>query len=226
MIFSSSILILSVLGLSTSSNKAETIQDQLKRIRLIGDDDKRLLAYDTLASSIAEATSVQKSVGTGNWVYETSTDRMTDETTSFVYLKSSKPARNWLDQDMDMYLYILISDSFLTFMVTDLDKSAAFEITMATKASLTFRVDKNPAQNIEFTVKDDVARIFDFYTRPDLTNPKARSLFKQMSEGESLLVRFTGFGGDSQYVTFDIGGFRSALARLESSNFKVDQFLK
>lgn len=208
MLTNSLLVILSVASLSSSHLDDSAIRNELKKIRIIEDDDKRLLAYDTLAGSIDQDGPPQNVVGTGKWFLESSTDRMTDEVTPYIYLKSSSPLKDWLGQDMTMVLQVQANKwGGLTLYIKELGGRTAFEISFSETSPFTFRVDKKPPMTLQLKVEDDVARL-----SRDLT----RSFIQQICEGRELLIRFDGFDGDKKYASFDTRGLSNALVHFES----------
>ena len=224
MLTKSLLAILSVATLSSSHLDDSAIRNELKKIRTIEDDGKRLLAYDTLAGSIGQDsptqnTPPQKVAGTGKWVLESTTDRMTDEVTPYIYLKSSRPVKDWLGQDMTMMLVVYPDRSNVILSITDLGDGTAFEISFSETTPFTLRVDKKPPVTLQLKVDDDVARLYDYR--------QARSLIKEICEGGELLIRFEGFDGETKYASFDTRGLSNALVHLESnSEFKAGDYLK
>ena len=160
----------------------------------------RLACYDNLAPEAAKQNPARTSATVSKWRVQTQTSKIDDSNNVFLVLQAESEIQGWPSKHFTPSLTIRCRER-RTEMYIAIGMAADVEYVVDT-ATVTFRIDKQPAFKVAANKSTDGVALF---------IPQATSLAKRLFPGETLLFQFIPFNSSGQMTTFDIRGLSEAI---------------
>lgn len=183
------------------------LRDDLNRVRQIGDDEQRLIAYDSLVDSFLKIQTPQ----TGNWKISNDTSLMDDKPIIALSLKAESPITGWPDKRHTPSLFIRYKEGKMqAYIATGFSPT----VERGDGATVQIRYDSAEAESTQMSKSTDGEALF--WEKPE-------NAIRKMASAQRMVFRFTPFNSAPATTTFQLTGLREAVAAIEeASGWRVD----